>query len=163
MIAWARKVAEAGNTKRLRWLTAPSRRRRAGSTTMSGTVSASPASLSASLPTVCVTAMPSSYEDETGGLPSPIKGGALGQIDRETHRVAIITVSRALGHGRIDVTTGYYGSYGHALRQAPVSMTYKFNPLSLSSADKQGQKERKTEMNSYLSPAIRASFARCCL
>lgn len=67
-----------------------------------------------------------SYEKESG-FPSPIKGGALGKIDRETHRMTSATVSNALGHGRVDVTTSYYGSYGHALRETrPVSMIYKF-------------------------------------
>ena len=66
-----------------------------------------------------------SYEKESG-FPSPINGGALGKIDREQHRMASTTVSNALGHGRVDVTTSYYGSYGHALRVTqPVSMTYK--------------------------------------
>jgi integrase len=50
------------------------------------------------------------------GLPSPIEGGALGQIDRKTHQKACIHVSRMLGHGRSAVTTAYYGSYGHKLR-----------------------------------------------
>ena len=62
---------------------------------------------------------------ELTGLPTPVEGGALGKIDRETHRSASMTVSRWVGHGRIDVTTSYYGSYGHALRVAsPLSMTY---------------------------------------
>jgi hypothetical protein len=40
--------------------------------------------------------------------------------------MASTTVSRALGHGRVDITASYYGTYGHALRQqAPVSMTFK--------------------------------------
>ncbi|MBZ0096029.1 MAG: integrase domain-containing protein [Sulfuricella sp.] len=64
------------------------------------------------------------YEVQSG-FPAPIKGGALGQIDRETHRMACITVSRALGHGRVDVTSTYYGSYGHGLRGTPVKMTMK--------------------------------------
>ena len=54
------------------------------------------------------------------GLPSPIEGGALGQIDRQTHRKAGIHVSRMLGHCRSAVTTAYYGSYGHKLRTAKV-------------------------------------------
>ncbi len=144
VIAWARQVAEAGNTKRLRWpdctfTQAQGRfyhyvRNRLGISGKSAGVT--PHGLRHGY-------AQRGYEEETGGLPSPIKGGAIGQIDRETHRVASITVSRALGHGRIDVTTGYYGSYGHALRQAPVSMTYKFNPLSLSSTDKQGKEEKE--------------------
>ena len=50
------------------------------------------------------------------GLPTPVEGGALGMIARDTHQVANISVSRALGHSRTAVTAMYYGSYGHALR-----------------------------------------------
>jgi integrase len=50
------------------------------------------------------------------GLRTPIEGGALGKIDRDTHQIANISVSRALGHSRTAVTAMYYGSYGHALR-----------------------------------------------
>jgi integrase len=67
------------------------------------------------------------HEDYLGetGLPPPVKGGALGVIDRETHRMASLTVSRELGHGRVDVTTAYYGSYGHALRVTPARYDYQ--------------------------------------
>ena len=68
------------------------------------------------------------YEDETG-YPSPIKGGALGLIDRETHLVASVTIARALGHGRIDVAPSYYGSYGHALRVPPNQYKFTFEKL----------------------------------
>ena len=125
VIDWARRVAATGNTKRLRWtdctwLKAQNRfynlaRKRLGIT---GNL-------------LGVTAhglrhgyAQRRYRQETG-LPSPIEGGAIGKIDRETHHQASMTVSRSLGHGRTDVTTSYYGSYGHALRPtAPVSMTY---------------------------------------
>ncbi|MBZ0145515.1 MAG: integrase domain-containing protein [Rhodocyclaceae bacterium] len=56
------------------------------------------------------------YRQLTGGLPTPIEGGAIGLIDRNTHQTASISVSRALGHSRTAVTAMYYGSYGHALR-----------------------------------------------
>jgi len=58
-----------------------------------------------------------SYHGLTG-LPTPIEGGALGRIDRETHREANEEVSRRLGHNRADVTGFYYGSYGHKLRES---------------------------------------------
>lgn len=61
------------------------------------------------------------YEIESGGLPAPINGGALDRIDRETHHRATIGTSRALGHGRPDVTPTYCGSYGHQLRTAPAT------------------------------------------
>ena len=63
------------------------------------------------------------YEVETG-FPPPIKGGALGKIDRETHAMATITVATELGHGRPDVGPSYYGSYGHQLRNATVKMSF---------------------------------------
>ena len=131
-LAWAQRVAAEGNNKRLRWpectfLQAQRRfyyfiRRRLGiSKALCGIT---PHGLRHGY-AQCT------YEEETGGLPSPVKGGALGRIDRETHRMASLTVSRALGHGRVDVTTSYYGSYGHALRKAPVSLSCQFNPPSL--------------------------------
>jgi len=55
------------------------------------------------------------YRRKTG-KPTPIEGGALGQIRREEHAEASRVVSQQLGHGRIDVAGTYYGSYGHKLR-----------------------------------------------
>lgn len=67
------------------------------------------------------------YEFHTG-LPTPVQGGALGKIDRATHQGACMDVTRELGHNRKDVTTGYYGSYGHSLRQTgPVKMSYSLS------------------------------------
>ena len=70
------------------------------------------------------------YEVDTG-FPVPVKGGALGKIDRETHNQACMNITRKVGHGRIDVMPSYCGSYGHALRStsAPSSADYilKFN------------------------------------
>ena len=63
------------------------------------------------------------YEDETG-FPPPIKGGALGKIDRATHEMASMTISSEAGHGRPDVAPSYYGSYGHQLRNATVKMSF---------------------------------------
>lgn len=125
-IVWARRVATSGSTKRLRWtdctwIQAQNRfynlvRKRLG---ISGRgLGVTPHGLRHGY-------AQGNYRVMTG-CPTPIEGGALGQIDREVHRMASMTVSRALGHGRIDVTTSYYGSYGHALRQQPpVSMFYK--------------------------------------
>jgi integrase len=50
------------------------------------------------------------------GLPTPIEGGALGRIDQATHAEASREVAQQLGHGRVYVSTSYYGSYGHKLR-----------------------------------------------
>jgi integrase len=58
------------------------------------------------------------YEQETG-YPSPIQGGAAGEIDRQTHERGAFAVSAALGHGRKQVTASYYGSYGHQTRKFP--------------------------------------------
>ncbi len=128
VMSWARSVAITGNTKRLRWTDctwkqAQSRfyhfiRNRLG--------------ISKKLMGVTAHGLRHGYanvfyRDETG-CATPIEGGALGKITRVEHQMASLTVSRALGHGRIDVTASYYGSYGHALRpQAPVSMSYALN------------------------------------
>lgn len=126
-IAWARRIASTGNTKRLRWTDCTWRqaqnrfyhfaRQRMG---------ISKAGLGITAHGLRHGFCQRDYKRQTG-LPTPIEGGALGRIDRELHQMASITTSRALGHGRIDVTTGYYGSYGHRLRQAPVKVTYSFS------------------------------------
>ncbi len=50
-------------------------------------------------------------------------------LTRANHQQASMTVSRAAGHSRIDVTPSYYGTYGHGFRTVapPTSMdvTYK--------------------------------------
>ena len=121
VIAWARRIAASGNTKRLRWTDctwkqAQNRfyhlmRYRLG--------------ITKALKGVSAHGLRHGYANrrykQESGYPSPVQGGALGRIDRETHRNACITVSRSLGHGRIDVTPSYYGSYGHALRVPPVT------------------------------------------
>lgn len=61
------------------------------------------------------------YAKATGGLPCPIKGGALGRIDWGTHHWATIKVSVRLGHDR--ALGNYYGSYGHALRNSLPNFT----------------------------------------
>lgn len=50
------------------------------------------------------------------GQPTPVEGGAVGRMNRKTHRDASLNVSKKLGHGRVDVVGFYYGSYGHSLR-----------------------------------------------
>lgn len=87
------------------------------------------------------------YRQQTG-LPSPVEGGALDRIDRETHDDARITVSHELGHNRPQVTASYFGSYGHLMRLVPekptlasrfasqrqrvAEVTYKHGPFNLS-------------------------------
>ncbi|MDQ5903179.1 MAG: Integrase [Pseudomonadota bacterium] len=126
VIAWARLVAAQGRTKRLRWpdctwKQARNRfyhyiRNRLGvSKALTGTTAHGLRHGNGQ----------QRYRHWTG-LPTPIEGGALGRIDREKHQAASICVSRELGHNRIDVTTGYYGSYGHQLRQAPVKMSFNY-------------------------------------
>ena len=56
------------------------------------------------------------YADRTG-LPTPVQGGAPEVITPEVHRDASINVSKELGHGRIEIVSTYYGSYGHKLRK----------------------------------------------
>lgn len=69
------------------------------------------------------------------GLPTPIEGGALGQIDRATHQAASMQVAKALGHGRVAITGSYYGSYGHALRGSKVTVTWAGSNASVQVAD----------------------------
>ena len=57
------------------------------------------------------------YTAQTG-LPTPVQGGALDLIAPDTHREASLNVSKELGHGRIEIVSTYYGSYGHKLRTA---------------------------------------------
>ncbi len=126
VIQWALRVANSDNTKRVRWPSctwtqAQNRfyhlvRNRLGVTKKE--LGVTPHGLRHEW-------SQDEYKAQTG-LPTPVEGGALGKIDRTTHQMASMTVSRWLGHGRIDVTTSYYGSYGHALRPTtPVTMTYK--------------------------------------
>lgn len=53
------------------------------------------------------------------GARSPVQGGLVGQVDRETDAMARLRTSEELGHSRICVTTAYYGSHGHKMRNAP--------------------------------------------
>jgi len=130
VIQWARRVADSGNTKRLRWTDCTWNR------AQNRFYHLLRYHLGISRKLQGITAhglrhgyAQGVYRQETG-LPSPIEGGALGQIDRQTHHDASSTVSRALGHGRIDVTASYFGSYGHQLRTPPVAnMTVTFAPL----------------------------------
>ena len=56
------------------------------------------------------------YRRQTG-LPTPIEGGDPKALSRADHVTAGMTISREMGHGRIDVVASYYGSYGHAQRK----------------------------------------------
>ena len=61
------------------------------------------------------------------GLPTPIEGGAIGLIDRQTHHAAFLIVSDLLGHIRFYVTGSYCGGYGHCLRNARTPEELKRN------------------------------------
>lgn len=72
------------------------------------------------------------YRRQSGGLPTPIEGGAIGAIDRETHARAGMSTSKALGHCRVSITGAYCGSYGHGFRNAVVMvkpMTLSLDPI----------------------------------
>jgi site-specific recombinase XerC len=71
------------------------------------------------------------YKDITG-LPVPIKGGALGKIDWQTHHWALLQVSKEVGHSRVEIVGAYASTYGHALRGSKVTqMTYNGMPINL--------------------------------
>lgn len=127
VLEWAQRVAASGKSNRLRWEDCTFRQ------AQSRFYHYARYRLGISAATLGVTPhglrhgyAQRDYQRQTG-LPTPIEGGAIGKIDRATHRMASLTTSRALGHGRTDVTTSYNGSYGHQLRTAPVTMTYKLN------------------------------------
>lgn len=71
------------------------------------------------------------YVAETG-LPTPVQGGALGQIDRATHQRAAQRTSLDLGHARIPISGAYYGSYGHALRDTQGTPLHQLHTFSVS-------------------------------
>lgn len=130
-LAWARRVAVSGNTKRLRWpgLTWLQARRRFYHY-MHRHMMISKEQLGVTAHGLRHGYAHVSYEDKTG-VPAPVKiatGQGVGgngaptpppELTRASHLAASQEVSRALGHGRIDVTPSYYGTYGHALR--PIS------------------------------------------
>lgn len=51
------------------------------------------------------------------GMTTPIEGMDPKQVDPKAHKQACLEVSWELGHGRTEVTSFYYGSHGHKLRQ----------------------------------------------
>jgi integrase len=53
---------------------------------------------------------------ELTGAKSPVQGGKPGEIDQQTHNLAILKISRRTGHNRKHITGAYVGSFGHALR-----------------------------------------------
>ena len=124
-LAWARDVVAAGNSKRLRW---PDRTWRRAQNHFYYLIR-SKLGISKALCKVTAHGLRHGYSHrsyerrtgfpvpivlvagETGGKPVPPVG-----LSVEAHRDASLSVSRALGHGRIDVTTSYYGTYGHSLR-----------------------------------------------
>ena len=130
VIAWAQRVAAPGGNKRLRWQDCTFKQaQRRFYHLMRDRLGVSRKACGITCHGLRHMFAQGNYTRETGGLPPPIKGGALGKIDRATHQMASLTVSRELGHGRIDVTTAYYGSYGHALRVTPVHYDYQ-GPVS---------------------------------
>ena len=153
VIAWARDVVASGKVKRVRWpectwQQAQSRFYRLIDTRLGLTKNkrrVTPHGLRHG-------GLQDFYQHASGGFPSPIEvaeggkrggsgGGSSGGggspaekkarrpvpppgLTREKHQQASMTVSRAAGHGRIDVTPSYYGTYGHGFRTVapPTSM-----------------------------------------
>ncbi len=151
VIAWARDVVASGKVKRVRWpectwQQAQSRFYRLIDTRLGLTKDkrgVTPHGLRNG-------GLMDLYHVTSGGFPTPIevaegkKGGGSGGsggegspavkkvrrpvpppgLTREMHHLASMTVSRAAGHGRIDVTASYYGTYGHGFRTVapPTSM-----------------------------------------
>lgn len=51
------------------------------------------------------------------GVPAPIKGGDISQLDRTKYREASQALSGYVGHGRVSVLASYYGSRQGVRRQ----------------------------------------------
>ena len=125
-LAWARRVAASGTSKRLRW---PGRTwlqaRRWFYHLLDKRLMLTKDQLGVTAHGLRHGYAHRGYEQKTG-FPAPIKqaGECRGTpkppagLTREVHQQASMEVSRALGHGRIDVTPAYYGTYGHSLRPA---------------------------------------------
>ncbi len=126
VLQWAISVANSGNSKRVRWPDCTWKQaQRRFYHYVNNRLGISKKDMGVTPHGLRHGYVQDAYREQTG-LPTPVEGGALGKIDRETHQMASMTVSRWVGHGRIDVTTSYGGSYGHALRPTgPVTMIYK--------------------------------------
>lgn len=130
VIDWARRVALSGTSKRIRWnkLSWEQAKRRFYH------LIHNKLGISKELKGITPHGLRHGYAQrryrQQSGFPTPIEGGSVGLIDRETHEAACNTVTSDLGHGRRDVTATYYGSLGHALRVPPVtSCKFDFSGL----------------------------------
>ena len=132
VLEWARLVASKGVSKRLRWTDCTWKQAQRRFYHLIGYR----LGITRALAGISAHCLRHGYAQrryrQVSGFPSPVQGGALGKIDRQTHEDACNTVTRELGHGRRNVTPTYYGSYGHALRAPAVtSMTMSFKGLNL--------------------------------
>ncbi len=132
-LAWARRVAAGGKTKRLRW---------PGKTWLQAQrrfyhLLEMHLMLTGDQRGVTAHGLRHGYlqrfYEEASGFSAPIKvtthteptwggSGTSGKpvppdgLTRDVHQAACISAARAAGHNRLDVTPSYYGSYGHGLR-----------------------------------------------
>lgn len=114
-VAWARRVAMASRTKAIRWPECTWRQARNRYYWYCRRLGITRDALGITSHGLRHGVSQEGYR-AIAGVPTPIEGGAPGRIDRDTHRYASLKVSQMLGHGRVDVTGFYYGSYGHGLR-----------------------------------------------
>ena len=137
-LAWARDVVAQGRVKRVRWpeLTWKKAQSRFYNT-IQRKLGIAKAQLGVTMHGLRHGYGQRGYE-KVAGVPSPIvhaksvngeeSGSQSGTrsrpleppagLTREKHREASMAVSRWLGHGRVDVTAAYYGTYGHAFRRS---------------------------------------------
>ena len=119
---WACRVAATGSSKRVRWPELTWRRaRRRFYYLLSTRLLATKDQLGGTPHGLRHAYAQEKYERESGfavPLFFMVDGKAVPPdgLTAEAHRQAAMSASRALGHGRLDVTPAYYGTYGHSLR-----------------------------------------------
>lgn len=57
------------------------------------------------------------FEDLSGGFKTPVRGGVKGQMPQDLENKVRYRISEELGHSRIYITTAYYGSHHHPVKQ----------------------------------------------
>jgi len=116
IFAWARMVAASGRNARIRWNDCTWKQARARYYYMVEKLGITKGDLGVTSHGLRHSMAQEKYTDLTG-LQPPIAGVDPRLVDPKAHREAGIHISRELGHGRLQVTTAYYGSHGNRLRR----------------------------------------------
>ncbi|MCG3135911.1 MAG: hypothetical protein HMLKMBBP_03687 [Planctomycetes bacterium] len=113
---WARRLAAAGRGGRIRWPNRTWKQARAHYYYLLRKLGVTKTDLGVTSHGLRHGYSQEKYQDLTG-LPPPIVGVDPKLVDPDAHRDASTQISRDLGHSRLQATTSYYGSHGHALRK----------------------------------------------